>query len=194
MTDPGVSTAASEMRPYKSDPGDRLSKRCEEHLAFSECLTWLAQVVEGKELNVLPKHERVGYGVSGGELLATRAVFRQMLTRFSCIAHPGVASNAPGSWTFFQAVFGNLTGGTARPTLWRGRPRPRPELRLGASFQGTLSLTARRTPASPRALTAGTNRRLHTHAQEGRSDNRPALQFQRRFRAILNRPHPGGAG
>jgi hypothetical protein len=25
-----------------------------------------------------------------------------------------------------QAVFGNLTGGDARPTLWRGRPRPRP--------------------------------------------------------------------
>jgi len=25
----------------------------------------------------------------------------------------------------FQAVFGNLTGEDARPTLWRGRPRPR---------------------------------------------------------------------
>ena len=31
------------------------------------------------------------------------------------------------SWNLanFQAVFGNLTGEDARPTLWRGRPRPR---------------------------------------------------------------------
>ena len=48
-----------------------------------------------------------------------------------------------------------VTGEDARPTLWRGRPRPRPELRLGASFQGTISLTARRTPASPKALIVG---------------------------------------
>jgi len=64
-------------------------------------------------------------------------------------------ATVPGVWTFFQAVFGNLTGEDARPTLWRGRPRPRPELRLGASFQGTISLTARRTPASPKALIVG---------------------------------------
>src|SRR5262249_5128311 len=32
-----------------------------------------------------------------------------------------------GHWSLanFQAVFGNLTGEVARPTLWRGRPRPR---------------------------------------------------------------------
>ena len=38
----------------------------------------------------------------------------------------------------------------------------------------------------------GANRRLHTRAPEGRSENRPALQ--RRFRTILNRPRPGGSG
>src|SRR5215468_6131079 len=94
----------------------------------------------------------------------------------------------PWSLDNFQAVFGNLTGEDARPTLWRGRPRPRPELKLGASFQGTISLTARRTPAIPECA----NRRLHTRAPEGRSENRPALQ--RRFRTILNRPRPGGLG
>src|SRR5215468_6346485 len=31
----------------------------------------------------------------------------------------------PWSLDNFQAVFGNLTGEDARPTLWRGRPRPR---------------------------------------------------------------------
>jgi hypothetical protein len=35
------------------------------------------------------------------------------------------------SWPFqganFRVVFGNLTGEDARPTLWRGRPRPRLE-------------------------------------------------------------------
>ena len=31
----------------------------------------------------------------------------------------------PWSLANFQAVFGNLTGEVARPTLWRGRPRPR---------------------------------------------------------------------
>ena len=30
-----------------------------------------------------------------------------------------------------------MTGGDARPTLWRGRPRPGPGLRLRASFRGT---------------------------------------------------------
>src|SRR5215831_2106652 len=43
----------------------------------------------------------------------------------SFTAQSGVASNAPGVWTIFQAVFGKLTGGDARPTLWRGPPRPR---------------------------------------------------------------------
>jgi len=37
----------------------------------------------------------------------------------------------------FQAVFGNLTGEVARPTLWRGRPRPRLEF-------GRFPLTAER--------------------------------------------------
>jgi len=32
----------------------------------------------------------------------------------------------------FQAVFGNLTGEVARPTLWRGRPRPRLHARCHA--------------------------------------------------------------
>jgi len=33
----------------------------------------------------------------------------------------------PPLWSLanFQVVFGNLTGEVARPTLWRGRPRPR---------------------------------------------------------------------
>ena len=178
------------MRPYKSDPGDRLSKRRKEHLAFSERLTWLAQVVEGKELNVLPKQERVGYGVSGGELLATRAVFRQMLTRFSCIAHPGVASNAPGSLDIFPSRF--------RQSDWRGRPShivaraspPASRIEAGCIFSRNDIVDG----STHTGIPAGTNRRLHTHAPEGRSDNRPALQLQRRFRTILNRPRPGGAG
>ena len=39
----------------------------------------------------------------------------------------------PWAWSLanFEAVFGNLTGEVARPTLWRGRPRPRyPGLRF----------------------------------------------------------------
>src|SRR5262249_41616913 len=37
----------------------------------------------------------------------------------------GPAPCRPWSLANFQAVFGNLTGEVARPTLWRGRPRPR---------------------------------------------------------------------
>ena len=48
------------------------------------------------------------------------------------LAKPGEAlrewagASAP-VWSFanFQAVFRDLTGEDARPTLWRGRPRPR---------------------------------------------------------------------
>ena len=125
--------------------------------------------------------------MSGEELLAAPAVFRQCLPDYFLLRIRALQA-MPLGLANFQAVFGNLTGEDARPTLWRGRPRPRPELKLGASFQGTISLTARRTPAIP----AGANRRLHTRAPEGRSENRPALQ--RRFRPILNRPRPGGSG
>ena len=44
----------------------------------------------------------------------------------------------------FQAVFGNLTGEVARPTLWRGRPRPR-----SRRFSAGLTIPDRPRPGGP---------------------------------------------
>src|SRR5215471_20175868 len=67
-----------------------------------------------------------------------------------------------GVWPIFQAVFGNLTGGDARPTLWRGRPRPRwpalqrrhlrakrdlPALRDGADLESSVTGAEAEAPA-----------------------------------------------
>jgi len=38
---------------------------------------------------------------------------------------PGRCQQRPLQFGHLHAVFGNLTGEDARPTLWRGRPRPR---------------------------------------------------------------------
>jgi hypothetical protein len=43
---------------------------------------------------------------------------------------------APWSSANFQAVFDNLTGEDARPTLWRGRPRPRMQRNKFVTLQG----------------------------------------------------------
>ena len=53
------------------------------------------------------------------------------------------------SWSLanFQAVFGNLTGGDARLTLWRGRRRPR--LPLGSLHIWKIELVLLREHAWP---------------------------------------------
>src|SRR6516162_6175627 len=52
--------------------------------------------------NSLPLQMSAGYGRVRGVACSSRG-FSPMLPRFSCIAHPGVASNAAGVWTFFAA-------------------------------------------------------------------------------------------
>jgi len=42
----------------------------------------------------------------------------------------------PWSLANFLAVFGKLTGEDARPTLWRGRPRPRLSVASNCIWEG----------------------------------------------------------
>src|SRR5215470_17767721 len=46
----------------------------------------------------------------------------------------------PLQFGHLHAVSGNLTGGDARPTLWRGRPRPRLEPPKRPAAPGKLNL------------------------------------------------------
>ena len=68
----------------------------------------------GVSLGITAARERLSHNIA-------RAV---VLVRFG-INWRGVPCDALWSLANFQAVFGDLTGEDARPTLWRGRPRPR---------------------------------------------------------------------
>jgi len=57
------------------------------------------------------------------------------LTWRAVIAWRAAAPCSRWSLANFQAVFGNLTGEDARPTMWRGRPRPRPGVRTFIVFR-----------------------------------------------------------
>ena len=68
----------------------------------------------GVSLGITAARERLSHNIA-------RAV---VLVRFG-INWRSVPCDALWSLANFQAVFGDLTGEDARPTLWRGRPRPR---------------------------------------------------------------------
>ena len=86
----------------------------------------------------------------------------------SAMSWRGVACGAPWSLANFQAVFGNLTVEVARPTLWRGRPRPRPSFsRAQAVETGNprgnkpkTALTAARDRSPPGQKRPGKNGRV----------------------------------
>ena len=56
----------------------------------------------------------------------------------------GEGGSRPWRLANFQALFGHLTGEVARPTLWRGRPRPR-----SRRFSAGLTIPDRPRPGGP---------------------------------------------